>query len=201
MGRSLLGGKLVATAVSNIDGRHITVRLSPKRPPQGNEKRWQACSLEEAVRCFVDVPLPDLRAGDSVGSFDIKTSTLWANGSDQRRINATLYVLLCAAGRLEGSRVLQSSACFYCGRPLTDPVSIRRGIGPVCFGKVTGSKHERKNIDDFPPQVLAGPPAPTPPAPQPTTNGQAVLTGTHGKEFAGNFVTLAPGQDPRELLQ
>jgi hypothetical protein len=199
MGRSLLAGKLVATAVSNIDGRHITVRLSPKRPPRDNERRWQACPLTEAVRCFVDVPGPDLSLGDQVGTFQVEGSVFWATNSDSRRVNAARYVLLCAAGRLDGAKVLMSTNCFFCGRPLTDPVSIRRGIGPVCFGKLPGSEHERKGTDDFAPQTLAAanherlaamtPPEPTPePTPEPVADdGQT-------------FLILTPGTDPRSLL-
>ena len=36
--------------------------------------------------------------------------------------------------------VVESTLCGACGRKLTDPVSIERGIGPECFGKATGSK-------------------------------------------------------------
>lgn len=36
--------------------------------------------------------------------------------------------------------VLEAVVCGYCGRKLTDPVSIERGIGPDCFGKMTGTK-------------------------------------------------------------
>jgi hypothetical protein len=36
--------------------------------------------------------------------------------------------------------VKEASQCGYCGKKLTDPVSIERGIGPDCLGKTTGSK-------------------------------------------------------------
>lgn len=36
--------------------------------------------------------------------------------------------------------VLESVVCGMCGAPLTDPVSIERGIGPDCIGKPTCSK-------------------------------------------------------------
>lgn len=36
--------------------------------------------------------------------------------------------------------VLEAIVCGICGRKLTDPVSIERGIGPDCLGKTTGTK-------------------------------------------------------------
>lgn len=35
--------------------------------------------------------------------------------------------------------VVEESTCGACGRELTDPVSVERGIGPECFGKATGT--------------------------------------------------------------
>jgi hypothetical protein len=37
-----------------------------------------------------------------------------------------------------------ASFCGRCGRPLSDPVSIDRGIGPECYGRGTGSQHQHK---------------------------------------------------------
>lgn len=36
--------------------------------------------------------------------------------------------------------VIEEDICSCCGRALTDPVSIERGIGPECYGKITGTK-------------------------------------------------------------
>lgn len=35
--------------------------------------------------------------------------------------------------------VLESDHCSCCGRTLTDPESIARGIGPECYGRTTGT--------------------------------------------------------------
>lgn len=35
---------------------------------------------------------------------------------------------------------VQASRCARCGRPLTDPESIARGMGPVCAEKAGGSR-------------------------------------------------------------
>lgn len=36
--------------------------------------------------------------------------------------------------------VVESENCGHCGLPLSDPVSIERGIGPTCLGRATGTK-------------------------------------------------------------
>lgn len=36
-------------------------------------------------------------------------------------------------------RILEESVCGRCGLPLTDPESIDRGVGPDCYGKMTGT--------------------------------------------------------------
>lgn len=157
-GQALLAGRLVATAVSPADGTHITVRFSAKSPPEGGG-RWQITNLFDARKVYVDVPGHDLSQGDSIGDFNVGTSTLWATNSDERRVNAARYVLLVAAGRLKGDKLKLSTTCLYCGRPLTDPVSIDRGIGPECWGKVTGSQHQHKGEgipDDYEAMQRAG---------------------------------------------
>lgn len=36
--------------------------------------------------------------------------------------------------------VVEADTCACCGRKLTDPESIARGIGPECYGKATGTR-------------------------------------------------------------
>lgn len=35
--------------------------------------------------------------------------------------------------------VMEESTCGHCGKALTDPVSIERGVGPTCLAKATGT--------------------------------------------------------------
>jgi Family of unknown function (DUF6011) len=39
-------------------------------------------------------------------------------------------------GRMHAGENLQSTHCRICSRELTDPESVRRGIGPVCWQKL-----------------------------------------------------------------
>lgn len=41
---------------------------------------------------------------------------------------------------LEGYDIEVESKCGLCGRKLEDPISVKRGIGPECAGKPTGTK-------------------------------------------------------------
>ena len=34
--------------------------------------------------------------------------------------------------------------CMICGRLLTDPVSVKRGIGPVCYAAILGKRREKE---------------------------------------------------------
>ncbi|HEY8414370.1 MAG TPA: DUF6166 domain-containing protein [Thermaerobacter sp.] len=40
--------------------------------------------------------------------------------------------------------ILQASRCSRCGRPLKDPVSIQRGMGPICAGRAQADRAMRE---------------------------------------------------------
>lgn len=148
-GMALAAGRLVATVVSLKTGQHITIRLTCKRPPEGEERRWRVCSFSEAQRVFADIPRgTSLLAGESPGVYipaeDVFRET---RGADKARVWAALFVLKAAAGmeRSAEAYVLQSVNCLHCGRALTDPESVTRGIGPDCYGKLTKSRHQRRD--------------------------------------------------------
>jgi hypothetical protein len=146
MRAALEAGKLVATVRSRRTGEHITIRLSAKRPSESSG-RWVACGLGDAVRVFADVPRSDMGRGDSPGSF--RPGGEWAPrpGADPARQWAAQYVYALAAGHRPEhpeAETVMGSHCLRCGRDLTDPVSVERGIGPECYGLVTGSRHQRR---------------------------------------------------------
>lgn len=41
-----------------------------------------------------------------------------------------------------------NTKCYVCDKPLTDPLSISRGLGPECFGKITEKLQEVQDIDE-----------------------------------------------------
>ena len=227
-GKALLAGRMVVTAVSPEDGQHFTIRFSCKAPPEGRG-RWQVVPFAQARRIFIDVPSADLSLGDNVGDYNRHTSILWATNEDMRRVNAARYALLVAAGRVKGEKLLLSTNCIRCGRPLTDPVSIERNVGPECYGVLTGSQHEVKTpgaaadewgIEQAPALALAH----SADAPEDDVfdfdaeqaerrmqqmeaegdREQTLREETAKAEFKAavedGFVTLDPGADPRSLL-
>jgi hypothetical protein len=145
-GRMLLHGRLTATVVSAKTGQHITVKIACKtRSPEGE---WLDSGFLLATHCFVSVPRPDDFRGDKIGVYYPQKSTLWADRfADPARIFALKQVFLYASGlptHPQVESVLEELNCGVCERPLTDPISVERGIGPTCFGQDTGSSHQEK---------------------------------------------------------
>ena len=38
----------------------------------------------------------------------------------------------------------EEAHCMICGRPLTNPVSVKRGIGPVCYAAILKKRREKE---------------------------------------------------------
>ena len=147
-GRMLSRGRLTATVTSHKTGQHITIHAkcctNDKDAPYG--KKWPGCSKRR------NQPRPThvfLTAGehDKVGTFYPQTGKFYADrNADPARVYAAKLVLMYATEDTAfQSEVVESDNCGKCGRTLTDPVSIARGIGPECYGQETGSSHELKN--------------------------------------------------------
>ena len=145
-GRMLSRGRLTATVTSARTGDHVTVQLICKS--KSDSDRWVDAPFASATHVFARVPRPDDFRGDKIGIYYPQKGTFWADGySDPARVFALKQVLLYAAGlpvHPQVESVQESLFCGKCGRELTDPISIERGIGPTCFGQETGSRHEQK---------------------------------------------------------
>jgi hypothetical protein len=93
----------------------------------------------------------------SVGEYPYSQNVLVVNLASGRVLNARgctdplmryaaeaalEYAWLGETRKPKNGRIVveEQSTCGACGRELTDPESIRRGIGPECYGKQTGSK-------------------------------------------------------------
>lgn len=67
------------------------------------------------------------------------TPRIWKRYRDTERITLALRVLLSAnsdeAEKLGLAYAMESGNCYRCGRKLTVPASICRGLGPVCNGR------------------------------------------------------------------
>lgn len=141
------GGRAVCTVRSRATGKHVTVRLSAKkRAADGWVSRATIAGrvgIEDATAVFAedtDLDWPECR----IGSFYFASGEWRAEeDADPARVWAAEKLLYWALSGFDldaTAEIFLAAECVYCGRPLTDPESVERGIGPECFGRHTKSK-------------------------------------------------------------
>lgn len=148
-GRLVRTGAAIVT-VRNENDQHLTFRLRARAPWTGRDGierpadgywmdlktsygEWDACGIATE-----DGQLrPTSRStGNHTSLYAAHiTLALLANARDTNKHQVTL--------RSRTYTMLLEERCGKCGRELTDPVSIERGLGPECFGKATGSKRAK----------------------------------------------------------
>lgn len=153
-GRMMMAGRVKVTVTSPTTGEHITILLkciADNRRRQFKpavDKNWIECTLPDATHVFAEVPNASGEWNDKVGTYYPKTGKWFsADGADAYRVYAAQAVghwLIHPHTTPGGGIYQESEECGVCGRELTDPVSIERGIGPVCLGQLTGSQHQVK---------------------------------------------------------
>jgi len=140
----LSAGRLTATVTSKKTGQHVTIQFKAKM--RAGED-WVNSNFESATHVFVNV-LNQSSFGDKIGCYYPKSGTFYpADNADPARIFAFQQVVYYVEGKPYHSEatVLEAENCGRCGhKDLTDPISIQRGIGPVCYRKETGSQHQVK---------------------------------------------------------
>jgi hypothetical protein len=145
-------GDVRVTVQEGKNGNHITVRFKAILDNrEGDGRNWLRVPLNEATHVFIEVPNASGEWPDKIGVFYPRTGKFFEDGNaDPERIEAAI---LAARWLNEGEsrvekigkyRFQEESHCGVCGRTLTDPESIERGIGPECFGKATDSQHQVK---------------------------------------------------------
>lgn len=149
-GRMLAAGDVRVTVTDAESKEHVTVRfkamLDNRDGRAGEGKRWLRVPLEEATHIFIEVPNASGDFPDKIGTFYPKTGRWYADRyADLVRVGAATV----AAEWLNGQenqlfRCQEESYCGRCGRTLTDPESIDKGIGPECNRQETSSKHQTK---------------------------------------------------------
>lgn len=147
--RMISAGNVVVTVKSRSTGEHITVKLASRlKNDSGRGKKWQPVGPDQASHIFASVRNAD-RAGwdDKIGTYYPRNGRFYEDdNADSARVWAAAAVLrwLCGEADETHATYQESSECGRCGKQLTDPVSIERGIGPECYGKITGSQHQEK---------------------------------------------------------
>jgi hypothetical protein len=131
-------GRLTVTVRSARTGKHLTLKIAAKARVDGE---WKTVPLEHATHVFIndDGVWPSRHA---VGTFYPASGDFRPkHDADLAYIWAARAVLAFAVDGVvpEQADLVASSHCGFCAQPLTDPVSIERGIGPTCMGKLTPS--------------------------------------------------------------
>lgn len=148
------GGRAVVSVRSKKTGAHVTLCFVAKKKEADGRGFVSRATIEgrvglkEASVVFVDDPTLEWPDG-KVGGFYLDTGE-WkpAKGADPARVWAASKAFAWAHGSFdlaEQAEVFIELSCCYCGKPLTDPVSIERGIGPECYGRHTGSKSAERS--------------------------------------------------------
>lgn len=137
-GLALAAGRLKAT-ITDSEGEHLTITFkSWKRGVRGR------VPIHEAERIYVEVPNQS-GWGDKIGNIDVATNSFWQDGgADPYRVAQAMKILDAAQGLPVADKIQHPGSCMICGHELTDPVSIKRGIGPDCYGAATNSIHQEK---------------------------------------------------------
>lgn len=147
------GGRARVTVTSRSTGKHLTVRLACKT--KGIDGRFVSrariagrVGYEDAVVVFCDAD--DLAVQGWAASLWIESGS-WTEPKvveDERMRHYAWAARRVVAWALDGdpafdemAEVELASECSHCGRPLSDPESISRGVGPECYGRSTGSEH------------------------------------------------------------
>lgn len=164
LGRMLHAGRLTVTMQSKASGNHITLTFSSKAKI---ENKWQSVPFTEATHVFINQGQGGW-GSPKIGTLYPKKGDLYLEkGFDTAPwLYAVTHTLLAAANGVtetEQFKLEEAERCGKCGKELTDPVSIERGIGPTCYGSDTGSQHYHKGLETTPAPAEA--PSPTPVAP------------------------------------
>jgi hypothetical protein len=118
------GGHAHFTLESRVTGQHYTFEISRKE--FGNREYWFAAVMTSGDQYTY--------IGQVASNCTIKFTAKSRLTADAPAVKAlTWFLRALTAGLVPDSVVVyHSGKCGCCGRELTDPESVRRGIGPVC---------------------------------------------------------------------
>lgn len=160
VGRMLSLGDVRVTVTDWETDDHITVRFKAimdnrvtngERPMPSESRNWLRAPLKQATHIFLEVPSAGGEYPDKIGTFYPRTGRFFPDKqADPSRVNAAILAAHWLSGNGDDASddgrydFKEESYCGKCGKTLTDPISIERGIGPECYGMLTGSHHQEK---------------------------------------------------------
>lgn len=154
-GRMMEAGRVTVTFRSVRTGEHITLTAKARGKDEATDQ-WISTPLADALVVFIEVPNQE-GWNDKVGKVTRRAGFTPDRNADAARAFCARQLLNFLAGSPmpAGLEAHEESRCGRCGRQLTDPVSIERGIGPECYGRRTGSKHETKGSPAGDPSIMS----------------------------------------------
>ena len=125
----ILGGRGIITLASPT-GKHHTYSFNEPRNggfPEGTT--FVYCNTQERIWLYVGMIDANFR-------FRLTRSSTW--GNDCEIVKGIRYLMKIISGDIARTpmKIYHCGACAVCGRRLTDPKSIIRGIGPRCRKKM-----------------------------------------------------------------
>ena len=131
-GRMLGAGSLIATVTSKRTGQHVTLRLRATAKRE-RAPRWPTMPWERATHVFVEgydhESIGKYRRADGILYFE-----RFATPAERWATTATLRFVCDDLPLFETQAVLSAAdICGACGRELTSPESLERGLGPECW--------------------------------------------------------------------
>jgi len=137
----IIAGKALVTAESEKTGNHLTFKVKQCKDYDGNKvKRWFVSVLSgpDNEDSYSYIGLLDGRGGVAVPEFRLTAKSRYPETATCVRGFKYMWSHL-VAGNLPPSMTLRHHGkCGRCGRTLTVPESIDRGIGPECWEKMGG---------------------------------------------------------------
>lgn len=134
LSKNFFGGGNATFTVDNGKGNHYTFKI---RQPKGENKPFFASLLtgpnNEADYTYLGVFCPPTGGLRLTGKSKMDDNSL--------PVRVFRFALRCAWGQQtlpEGYQIRHEGKCGCCGRTLTTPESLERGIGPECWSKMNG---------------------------------------------------------------
>jgi hypothetical protein len=129
-------------ALTTDEGVTLYVKIEAKaKDLPGSSKRYTAVPLEDATHVFIS---EKGYGTQRLGTYYPAKGRFYEDIDPQ---SPHMQALRAVESYLRGEdlpvpfvSIEAESRCGLCGRELTDPVSIKRGIGPECAAKPTGTK-------------------------------------------------------------
>lgn len=139
LGRMLAAGRLTATMRSKKTQQHVTLTLEAMK----KDGKWGHVPFAEASHVFIKMGQGGY-GSTKLGTYYPSTGKLYFDTHDRAWQFAVEHTLRAScSGQQDTSlyEIRESDLCGRCGKALTDPESIARGLGPHCFGEFTNSVH------------------------------------------------------------